>query len=267
MKRILLGALIAMLALGVPQADAQQGESRLHKILKSGVLRMGVTGDWNPMTFRDPKTKELKGFDIDWGTQLAKDLGVEIEFVPTDWKTLISGVVSDKYDISNSASLTPARAKSVGFTEHYYALGTVPLSLKKNVGRFNSWEDIDKPDVIVASTMGTVQEQQAKEYFPNAKHKVIEAPARDYQEVLVGRADVHITSNVEAVTLAATYPEMAVVPVQGKSMRPLGALVPQDDQIWINYLNHWIKAKKTAGFFKALEEKWLTPEMEAMMKK
>ncbi len=267
MKRLILASLIAVLGFGIIQAEAKQSESRLQKILESGVLRMGVTGDWNPMTFRNPETKKLQGFDIDWGKQLAKDLGVEVEFVPTDWKSLISGIVSDKYDISNSASLTPGRAKSVGFTDHYYELGTVPLSLKKNVSKFNSWSDINKPEVIVASTMGTVQEQQAKEYFPNAKHKVIEAPARDYQEVLVGRAHVHITSNVEAVTLSETYPEMAVVPVQGKSMRPLGALVPQNDQIWINYVNHWIKAKKTAGFFKALEEKWLTPEMGAMMKK
>ena len=115
---------------------------------------MGVTGDWNPMTFRDPETKKLKGFDIDWGTQLAKDLGVEIKFVPTDWKTLISGIVSDKYDVSNSASLTPARAKSVGFTEHYYELGNRSPVAQEERRRFNSWEDIDKPDVIVASTNG-----------------------------------------------------------------------------------------------------------------
>ena len=27
------------------------------------------------------------------------DMGVEVEFVPTDWKTLINGVVAGKYDI------------------------------------------------------------------------------------------------------------------------------------------------------------------------
>ena len=90
MKRLLLATLIAVMSFGIPQADAQQKESRLHKILESGVLRMGATGDWNPMTFRNPETKKLQGFDIDWGTQLAKDLGVEVEFVPTDWKSLIS---------------------------------------------------------------------------------------------------------------------------------------------------------------------------------
>ena len=45
---------------------------------------------------------------------------------------------------------------------------------------------------------------QAKSYFPNAQIKAIESPARDFQEVLAGRADAHITSNVEAATLVET---------------------------------------------------------------
>ncbi|MED6339581.1 MAG: amino acid ABC transporter substrate-binding protein, partial [SAR324 cluster bacterium] len=40
-------------------------ESRLQSILANGELRVGTTGDWNPMTFIDPNSKERKGFDID----------------------------------------------------------------------------------------------------------------------------------------------------------------------------------------------------------
>jgi len=265
MKKLIPAVVAAGLAIGSSVAQADSG-SRLHQILESGKLRMGVTLDWNPMSFRNPENNEMVGFDIDWGTQLAKDMGVEIEFVKTEWKTLLAGIVSDKYDISNSASLTPSRAKSVGFTDHYYELGTVPLALTKNHSKYPTWESINNPEVTVASTMGTVQEQQAKQYFPNAQHRVIEAPARDYQEVLVGRADVHITSNVEAVTLNQKFPELMALPVTGRTNRPLGALLPQNDQIWINFVNHWIKAKKVAGFFDSLEAKWLVPEMEGLMK-
>ena len=45
------------------------------------------------------------------------------------------------------------------------------------------------------------------------KLKPSKSPARDFQEVLAGRADAHITSNVEAATLVETYPELAIVPV------------------------------------------------------
>ena len=57
------------------------------------------------------------------------------------------------------------------------------------------------------------QEKMAKEFFPNAKIISVEAPARDYQEVLAGRADVHITSNIEASTLVKTYDQLSIVSV------------------------------------------------------
>ena len=42
-----------------------------------------------------------------------------------------------------------------------------------------------------------------------------------------------------------------------RSMRPGAFLLPQDDQIWINYVNHWVDLKHTEGFFEALSAKWL----------
>ena len=116
-------------------AAAAQGQSALNEILNSGVLKVGTTGDWNPMTMRDPATNAYTGYDIDVMTELAKDLGVEVEFVPTEWKTLVPGIVADKYDISTSASITAQRIRSVGFTESYYQLGTVPLTQKTNAER------------------------------------------------------------------------------------------------------------------------------------
>ena len=133
----------------------------------------------------------------------------------------------------------------------------MPLTLKKNADRFTDWADLDKPEVTVAATLGTTQEQQVKDFFPNAKHKIIEAPARDFQEVLAGRADAHITSNVEAFKLVEKYPELMVMPVTDTRARtPIAMLVPQTDQVWINYLNTWIKLQSELGFFDELASKW-----------
>ncbi|MDB2636316.1 transporter substrate-binding domain-containing protein [Alphaproteobacteria bacterium] len=232
-------------------------ESRLQQIQESGKLRVGTTGDWNPMSMKDASTNSYVGFDIDVVTQLAQDMGVELELVPTDWKSIVAGITSDKYDISTSASLSPKRALVSGYTNSYFKLATVPLTLKKNLDKFQSWDDINQSNVSVAVTLGTTQEMQAKSYFPNAQIKSIEAPARDFQEVLAGRADAHITSNVEAATLVETYPELAIVPVQEpKSPTPLAWLIDQNDQVWINYINHWIELKKAQGFFDNLMAKW-----------
>tara|TARA_B110000305_G_scaffold93341_1_gene105222 strand:+ start:141 stop:917 length:777 start_codon:yes stop_codon:yes gene_type:complete len=231
--------------------------SVLNEILSDGVLKVGTTGDWNPMTMKDIATNSYTGYDIDVMTELAKDLGVKVEFVPTDWKTLVSGVTSGKYHMTGSASISPGRAKAAGYSNSYFSLATVPLTLKKNADKFTDWADLDKASVTVAATLGTTQEKQVKQFFPNAKYKIVEAPARDFQEVLAGRADAHITSNVEAYKLVAKYPEMMVVPVSApKAPTPIAMLLPQADQVWINYVNTWIALKTERGFFADLGRKW-----------
>jgi cyclohexadienyl dehydratase len=165
--------------------------------------------------------------------------------------------VANKYDLSTSASLSAKRALTAGYTNSFFKLATVPLTLKKNLSKFQDWNDLNKSEVIVAVTLGTVQEQYAKVLFPDSTLKVIEAPARDYQEVLAGRADAHITSNVEAATLVEKYPELSIVPVKKpKYPTPLAWLIPQEDQVWINYINHWIEIKKARGYFAQMMKKW-----------
>ena len=232
-------------------------QSALQEILNGGVLKVGTTGDWNPMTMKDPATNSYTGYDIDVMKQLAEDLGVEVEFVPTDWKTLVSGVSAGKYHMTGSASVSPARAKAAGYSVSYFSLATVPLILAEDADKFKDWEDLNKAEVVVAATLGTTQEKQVKEFFPEAEHKIVEAPARDFQEVLAGRADAHITSNVEAYKLVEKYPQMMVVPVsQPRARTPIAMLLPQDDQVWINYVNTWISLKTEAGFFDELGKKW-----------
>jgi len=234
------------------------GESRLQRILANGELRVGTTGDWNPMTMIDPSSKERTGFDIDIANALASDMGVKIVFVPTTWKTLVNGVVADKYDMTSSASLSPKRALVAGYSGSYFAVEDVPLMLRKNKGRHNSWEDLNNPSVTVAVTLGTVQEKRAEALFDKSEIIKVSSPARDYQEVLAGRADISMTSNLEAAKLVEQYPELMIVPVQkGKNPTPLAMLLPQSDQVWINYVNHWIILKSERGFFDQLKAKWL----------
>jgi len=239
-------------------ATSAMAESRLQQILVNGELLVGTTGDWNPMTMIDPTSKERKGFDIDIATALATDMGVKVVFVPTTWKTLVNGIVAAKYDMTSSASLSPKRALVAGYSLSYFAVEDVPLMLNKNKGKYNSWEDLNNPNVTVSVTLGTVQEKRAEVLFTKSKIIKVSAPARDYQEVLAGRADISMTSNLEAAKLVEQYPQMMVVPVQGgKNPTPLAVLLPQADQVWINYVNHWIILKSERGFFDQLEAKWL----------
>ena len=250
MKKILYVLLLALLPFSV------NAESNLNKILSSGELKVGTTGDWDPMTVKDPATNKYKGFDIDVMNELAKDMGVKIKFVPAEWKTIVSGITSSRYDISTSVTKTPKRAEVAGFTETYYKYGTVPLVLKKNLKKFSTWESLNNSNVTIATTLGTSQEEKAKEFFPKSKLQSVEAPARDFQEVLAGRADGNITSSTEANKLIIKYPQLVIVPDGEKNPAFLAMMVPKGDNIWNDYVSNWIKKKQANGFFKTLLSKY-----------
>ena len=232
-------------------------QSALNDILSSGTLKVGTTGDWNPMSVKDPATNTYKGYDIDIMTELAKDLGVELEMVATDWKTLVNGVVAGNYHMTGSASISPARMKAAGYSESYIAVEIMPFTTTEMAQKFNGWDSINRPEVKVATTLGTTFEKLSKEWFPNAEIKVVEAPARGYQEVLSGRADVFITSNIEGSTLTEKFPNIVAVNVETpREPTPIAMLLPQQDQVWINYVNNWIKLKKAKGFFAETAAYW-----------
>jgi len=254
MKSILKTA--AALVLGLGLATGAQAQSALNQILDAGTLKVGTTGDWNPMSVRDPATNSYKGFDIDVMTELAKDLGVEVEFVPTDWKTLVNGVVAGKYHVTGSASISPSRMKVAGFSNSYLSVQIMPFTSKGNPAGLNGTDSINKAGVKVATTLGTTFESLVRKWYPNADIKVVEAPARGFQEVLSGRADVFITSNIEGATLAKKFGIEPVPGVETPSSTPIAMILPQDDQIWINYVNNWVILKISKGFFTQTKAKW-----------
>ena len=254
MKKLLKAAAVA--AIGLTLASTASAQSALNEILSGGVLKVGTTGDWNPMSVKDPATNSYKGFDIDIMKELATDLGVEVEFVPTDWKTLVNGVVAGQYHITGSASISPARMKAAGFSESYISVEIFPFTTKDKASKFSGYDSINKPDVKVATTLGTTFEKFVREWFPDADIKVVEAPARGFQEVLAGRADVFITSNIEGSTLEEKFDVVRVPETGPRSPSPIAMLLPQDDQVWINYVNNWVKLKKAKGFFDNTQSKW-----------
>ena len=151
-KALALGGLTATaMAAGSRQSNAQTpAKSRLAQILERGSVRIGTTGDFNPMSFRDPGSNEYKGFDIAAMTELAKDMGVKIEWVVTEWAQLVAGISANRFDIFSGASVNMARARTAAFTLPYLEAGTVPLSLKANAQKFKTWDSINAAGVKVS---------------------------------------------------------------------------------------------------------------------
>ena len=241
------------------RAEAQTiTRSRLAQILERGSLKVGTTGDFNPMSFRQPGSSDYVGYDIEAMQALAVDMGVKIEWVQAEWATLVAGVASNRFDIFSGASVSMARARTAAFSTAYTEAGTVPVTTKAKLGKFNSWDALNAGGAKIAVSMGTVFEDQAKRFFPKADIKGVQSPATGYQEVLAGRADATITSNVEAATLVQRYPELSLLgAVEMRSKRPFAYVVAQDDPIWLNFVNTWVGLRTSDGLFAGLEAKWL----------
>lgn len=255
MKKLLV-ALTAVAALALSGGAAAQ-DSILKNVLNSGKLKVGTTGDFNPMSFKDPETKDYKGHQIDAAKQLAEDMGVEVEFVPTDWKTLINGVVAGKYDIvMTGTSMTVSRAKAAGYTIPWGRTGYLPLTRKELSGKFKTWDDLNKSDVTIGYNLGTSFADFVKKNLPNAKVKEVESPARDWQELLAGRVDVTISSILEAGKLSSTHDELTIPFQEVANSLPLSFIAPQGDHVWLGFLNNWMRMKHETGYFKSLNEKW-----------
>jgi cyclohexadienyl dehydratase len=261
LRRIFPAVAVLALALYVNAASAQTAaKSRLNTILERGTLRVGTTGDFNPMSIRDPASNAYRGFDIEAMEQLAKDMGVKLEWVATEWATLVAGLTADRYDVfAGGSSLNMARAKTVAFSDPYIEAGTVPVVQKTNAPKFASWNAINQKGVTVSVLLGTVFEEQAKQHFPNATVRSVEKPATGFQEVLANRAQVTLTSNIEAASLIKTYPNLTIIGSRSdmRNKRPFAYPVPQGDATWVIFLNNWIALKKSEGFFDSLEAKWL----------
>lgn len=231
---------------------ARGGGSVLDRVLERGVLRVGTTGDFQPMTFINPDTDEYEGYYIDVVRALAADMGVEIEWVVTTWQDKVAGISAGRYDIATGASFNLGRARQGAFTHPIAGVGTVPLTTRENASRFTTWESLNDPTVRIAVTLGTTFDQQANDFFPEARIVRPDSGARDFQEVLSGRADAWITSNIEASDLIQRFPNVVIVPVEPRATVPNGMIVDRNDPSWLHYVNSWIVMREYAGYFNDL---------------
>ena len=258
-RRLLAVSALALPALGLVSAQAQTvAKSRLKTIQDNNVLRVGTTGDFNPMSFKAPGEAGYQGHQIDCAELLAKDMGVKPSYVATDWKTLINGLAADQYDIvMTGTTMSAARAMAAVFVEPWGRNAFVPLALKKDMAKFKDWASLDQPGVTIGTNLGTTMEQFVQQTLPKAKLRRVESPARDWQELLGGRVDVTMSSLIEAASLTREYPQLiSLFTDQPRNPIPMAFLIPQGDPTWLAFLNNWMTLRLASGAFAELDKKW-----------
>lgn len=166
---------------------------RLARIEAAKTLRVCIWPDYYGISFRNPKTQVLAGIDIDNARDLAKALGVAVQFVDSSFARLIDDVTGDRCDIAMFAvGITPQRQEKLRFTRPHMASDIYAIATKTN-RRIQDWSDIDRPGVVVAVAKGTLHEAVMKARLKSAELRVLDNPQAREQEVQSGRADVFMT--------------------------------------------------------------------------
>lgn len=194
MRQFAVFMLLAFLGILPAQAFAAvSSASHLDRIKANGVIRVCIWPDYFSITYRNPKTLQLSGIDIDLANELGKDLGVDVQFVDSSFAKLIEDVTQDHCDIAMFAiGITPARLEKLRFTRPHLASDIFAITSKTN-RRIKSWDDIDKAGSVVAVAKGTLHEAVMKDKLRAAQLLVLDTPAAREQEVESGRADVFMT--------------------------------------------------------------------------
>ena len=200
----LMTLFILVLSLAFPILSAADSEDsaetgRLAEIRERGVLRVGTAGDYQPMSFLDPETNTYAGFDAELAEDLAASMGVEIEYVPTSWPTLMEDTQAGKFDLAICGiTITDARREQALMSEGYLGNGKTVLCRAEDASRYISLEAINRPEVRVMENPGGLNEKFAREYLPDAILMIHGVNQEIPGLVASGEADVMITEIMEA---------------------------------------------------------------------
>ena len=222
-------------------------------------LRVCTTGDYTPLTYRDPVTGQYSGIDIDMATDLAAHLGREPVFVATTWATLAQDVNTPRLcDIAvGGITVTAAREQVGEFTVPYLDSGKVPLVRQASADAFGSIDQINTAGVRVIENGGGTNEQFARQHFPNADITIWPDNTTIFDQLVAGNADVMITDALEAVYQSARHPGLAAVhPDRPFTEEHKAYLLPKGSPLTID-ADAWLTRTLSDGTFSRIRSLWM----------
>jgi cyclohexadienyl dehydratase len=255
MRRVFFFAVV--FAFLVPSARAQQ-PSRLEEIVKRGALRVGLTGDYAPFSKFDPATSTFRGFDVDMAADLGKALGVRVEYVRTAWPQLSRDFEADRFDVAmGGISITPERESKGSFSAPVMQEGKTPIARCKDLGKFETLADIDRPGTRVIVNPGGTNERFTRANIKSAEIKVYPDNVTIFDEIARGNADLMITDASETRYQQKLHPGVlcAVHPDQPFDHAQKAYWLQRDAALKA-FVDDWIRQARADGRFAKTYSVW-----------
>ncbi|MGD8916604.1 MAG: transporter substrate-binding domain-containing protein [Syntrophobacterales bacterium] len=269
LQALITTALVFSLAISASAGKLQKqlvAESTIETIIKRGSLRVGMS-TFVPWAMKD-KTGKFIGFEIEVATRLAKDTGVEVEFIPTKWDGIIPALLTGKFDvIIGGMTIRPDRNLKVNFTIPYDYSGQTICAHKKLAAGFKQPEDFNRPEVILGARLGSTSVPAIKRIMPKAKLRLFSEEPQLYQELLNGNLHGVVASLPTPAYQALKYPDLLFAITEPFSRELIGFALRKGDFDTLNYFNSWIRSVEAEGWLQERHNYWFnTKEWEQFIK-
>ena len=232
---------------------------KVAEILDRGIILFGTTGDYRPLSFREPDGTYW-GFGIDVANEIARRLGVDIEFKKTSWPTLTADVLTEPqiFDLAiGGITITDTRRETMLMSDGYLANGKTILCRASEADRYKSLADIDKPEVTVMVNPGGLNEKFANENLTHANIVVYQKNEEIPTLVAEGAADVMITEITEAPYYVQADPRLAAPLLNAPFTHgEIGVLMQKGQEDLLQMVNSVIFQMKSDGSLRKLHEKY-----------
>jgi ABC-type amino acid transport substrate-binding protein len=218
------------------------------RVSASATVRVCIWPDYYGITFRNPRTQQLSGIDVELSAEFAKDLGAKVDYVDSSFPGLIDDLVGDRCDVAMFAvGVLPQRQAALQFSQPY--LQSDIYGVTTRTGRtVKTWADIDKPGVQVAVQAGTFMEPVMAQDLKQAKMVVVRPPQTREQELEAGRVDVFMTDFPYSRRLLdnADWAKLVSPPTPYHVLPYAYAVKPGDAQ-WLHRVDEFVAQIKRDG--------------------
>ena len=181
---------------------ASAGGDLLSTIQNRGTLIVALEGAWQPWSYHD-ESDTLVGYDVEVSRAIAEKLGVEPEYVESDWDSLFAGMDAGRYDmVCNGVEVTEERSKTYDFTTPYGYIHTA-LAVKKDNDSITSFEDLDGK--TTANSLASTYMELAESY--GATVQGIDTLEETIQLLTAGRIDATLNADVSFYDYLNVHPD------------------------------------------------------------
>ncbi|WP_340034962.1 cystine ABC transporter substrate-binding lipoprotein TcyA [Bacillus sp. FSL K6-0993] len=154
-------------------------------IKKKGVLTVGTEGTYEPFTYHDKDTDKLTGYDVEVITEVAKRLGLKVDFKETQWDSMFAGLNSKRFDVVANQVGKTDREDKYDFSDKYTTSRAVVVTKKDN-------NDIKSEADVKGKTSAQSLTSNYNKLATDAGAKVegVEGLAQSLQLIQQGRVDM-----------------------------------------------------------------------------